>query len=80
MAVHPDPAKKLFGFCITYANGSRDWGVIVATDQETARLELEGCTFAGIEVQITIDQPSYVDMILDQYRGIAFFTTEPSCN
>ena len=80
MAVHPDPAKKLFGFRIDYANGATDWGLIIASDQETARLELEGTTFAGYEVTITIDQPAFVDTLIEQYRGIAFFTTEPSCN
>ena len=71
---------KLFGFCITYATGARDWGLIIATDQETARLELEGTTFAGVDVAITIDQPEYMEVILNQYRGLAFLTTEPSCN
>ena len=71
---------NLFGFSIKYANGSTDWGLILATDRETARLELESCTFAGIEVTITIDQPTVVDILHSQYGGIAFLTTEPSCN
>lgn len=80
MPCHPDPDKKLFGFTLTYATGSTDYGLVVATDAETARLHVEASTFAGIDVQITFDQPSYVDVLVDQYRGLAFLTTEPGCN
>lgn len=80
MPCHPDPDKKLFGFTLTYATGSTDYGLVVATDAETARLYVENASFVGIDVQITIDQPSYVDMLVDHYRGLAFLTTEPGCN
>lgn len=75
-----DVSHKLFGFSITYATGACDWGLIVATDKETARLRLEGTAFAGIEVTITVDQPEYMDIIQNQYNGLAFLTTEPTCN
>ena len=81
MPVHPDPAKKLFGFRLDYANGQTDWGLIVASDKETARLDLEAATLAGIEYQIIVDdQPGFVETLLAQYRGLAFLTAEPSCN
>lgn len=80
MPVHPDPAKKLFGFRLDYANGQTDWGLIVASDKETARLTLENESFCTTDVKITIDQPEVVGTLLGQYRGLAYFTTEPSAN
>lgn len=80
MAVHPNPAYKLLGFIIEYANGGTDRGLIVASDAETARLQLENESFCSTDVKITIDQPALVETLLDQYRGIAYFTTEPSYN
>jgi len=81
MPVHPDPTKKLFGFRMDYASGQTDFGLIVATCKEAARLELESLCFSSICVTLIIDdQPGFVDTILSQYRGIAFLTTEPSCN
>lgn len=80
MPVHPDPTKKLFGFSLNYANGSTDYGLIVATCAETARLDLENATFAGIQAITITDQEQMVDMICSQYAGIAVFTTEFACN
>lgn len=80
MPVHPDPSKKMFGFVVEYASGGTDWGLIVASDEETARLQLENESFCATDVKITIDQPNLVDTLLAQYRGIAYFTTEPSYN
>jgi hypothetical protein len=80
MSIHPNPDYKLFEFSIEYANGGTDRGLIVASDQETARLQLENESFCVTDVKITIDQPSFVETLLAQYRGIAYFTTEPSCN
>ena len=81
MPLHPDPTKKLFGFRMDFASGQTDWGLIVATDKETARLGLESVCFSSICVTLIIDdQPGFVETILDQYRGIAFLTTESSCN
>lgn len=81
MPVHPDPDRKLFGFRLDYANGQTDYGLIVAPSRELAQLDLEAATLSGIEYTLIVDdQPGFVDTIVSQYRGLAFLTTEPSCN
>lgn len=74
------PELKLFGFQLTYATGAIDWGLIVATDKETAQLHIEGLTLAGIESILITEQVRIVDLLTNQFNGIAFFTGEPACN
>lgn len=81
MPLHPDPDRKLFGFRLDYANGQTDYGLVVASCRETAQLYLEAATLSGIGYTLIVDdQPGFVDTIVSQYRGLAFLTTEPSCN
>lgn len=78
---HPDPAKKLFGFHALFADGTDSWGLIVATDKETARLHVENDTLACYAVELIVeDQPAFVDAILTRYDGLAYLCTEPRCN
>lgn len=81
MPVHPDPAKKLFGFRLHYATGQTDFGLIVAKDKQAAWDTLRNLSFCAVECDLIIDdQPAFVETILSQYNGAAFLTTEPSCN
>lgn len=78
---HPDPAKKLFGFHVKFANGTDDYGLIVATDMETAHLHLENDTLACYAVELIIDdQPAFVEMLLTRYNGLAYLTRSTLCN
>ena len=80
MPVHPDPDKKLYGFVLTFANGEKDMGLIVATDRETAHLQLENDSFACYAVDITIDQPTFIDRMVEEHNGLVYFASTPKCN
>lgn len=75
---HPDPAKKLFGFHAQFADGTDRWGLIVATDRETARLQVENDSLHCYAVELIVeDQPAFVEAILAQCNGLAYLCAEP---
>ena len=76
----PTPKLDLFAFELHYANGAVDHGLITATSKETARLHLESLTLAGVEAIVVQGQQWAIETVEDQYAGVAFFTTESSCN
>jgi hypothetical protein len=73
-------AQKLFGFQVEYATGQSDFGLVIATSEETARLAVEQASFATIKHAVIKDQMRVVDLIHEQYRGLAYFTSEAGCN
>lgn len=80
MPVHPDPAKKLFGFIMRFGNGDVDYGLAVGTDKETVLLQLENATLAAYAVEAITDQQQFIDAMLEYYGGVIYFTTTPTCN
>lgn len=77
---HPNPDMKLFGFRLNYATGQTDYGLVVASSKEVALQMIDPLSFCSVGYELIVnDQPAFVQAIVDQYRGVAFLTTEPSC-
>lgn len=66
----------LFGFELHYLTGQTDFGLIVATDAETARLHIEGTSIVGLETVIVQGQAWAIDMLNTQYAGVACLTNQ----
>lgn len=77
---HPDPDKKMFGFIVTFADGSQNMGLVVATCEDTARLQLENDAFACYAVDIIVDQEQFINSMLERKNGLVYFTTDAPCN
>lgn len=71
-----DTPGNLYAFELKYANGHSDFGLIISTSQETARLDLEARTLAGLSAIIINDQPQVCSIITEQFDGVVIFTAE----
>lgn len=70
------PKHDLYAFELHYANGIIDYGLIVATDRETAKLHLEGLTLIGVEAIIVQGQEWALTTLNSKFGGMAVFTHE----
>ena len=68
------PKHDLYAFELHYANGIIDYGLIVATDRETAKLHLEGLTLIGVEAIIVQGQEWALTTLGSKFGGMAVFT------
>ena len=69
-----EPRHDLYAFELHYANGVIDYGLIVATDRETAKLHLEGLTLIGVEAIVIQGQPWAITTLAEKFGGMAVFT------
>ena len=70
------PKHDLYAFELHYANGIIDYGLIVATDRETAKLHLEGLTLIGVEAIIVQGQEWALTTLNSKFGGMAVFTQD----
>ena len=68
------PRMELFAFELHYANKIVDYGLILATDRETAKLHLEGLSLLGVEAIIVQGQEWAIRTLTDKFGGMAVFT------
>lgn len=68
------PRKDIYAFELHYATGIIDYGLIVATDRETAKLHLEGLTLIGVEAIIVQGQEWALATLSSKFGGMAVFT------
>ena len=68
------PKHDLYAFELHYANAIVDYGLILATDRETAKLHLESLTLIGVEAIIVQGQEWALATLGNKFGGMAVFT------